>query len=123
MIGFAGKYRKQIIHSQTTGESRKVVTIDMMPKHVTHVQEDVEDIKEEHDEEPVKEEAVVEPVKEEPPAPVKEEAVVEPVKEEAAAEPVKEEPPAPVKEEAVETESQEKLNETSNDESTPKETD
>ena len=33
MIGFAGKFRKQIIHSETRRKANEVISIDMMPQY------------------------------------------------------------------------------------------
>lgn len=51
MIGFAGKFRKQIIHGETKGKANEVISTDMMPqyKQQTHLEtntsKDVEDEK------------------------------------------------------------------------------
>lgn len=51
MIGFAGKFRKQIIHGETKGKANEVISIDMMPQYKQQTQleantsEDVEDEK------------------------------------------------------------------------------
>ena len=51
MIGFAGKFRKQIIHGERKGKANEVISIDMMPQHKqqtqleTNTSKDVEDEK------------------------------------------------------------------------------